>query len=223
MENKLVIYGIGPFAKLMRYYFSADGGREVAGFTVDEEYLTSDSFENLPVIPFRSVESRFPPGKFRMFVAIGYQRMRNRPILFDKAKRKGYELVNYVNRRAIVYEDLKMGENNAILGNVNIEPGVELGNNNIVWSDTLLGHDLKIGDHNYISAKCLIAGNSVIRDLCFIGNGAVTINDLTIEDETHVFPGAVLFKNSKTGGRYMGNPARHVGTHRGDGIVITRG
>ena len=220
MAEKLIIYGGGPFAKLMHYYLSVDTQYNVSGFTIDEEYMTEDHIGKLSVVPFESVEEEFPPDTYKMLVAIGYRRMRNRPILFNKAKFKGYSFINYINSHAIVYDDLKLGGNNIILGNVNIEPGVVIGDNNIIWSDTLLGHNLILGNHNYISAKCLMAGDIAIGDLCFIGNGVTSINNLKIEDEVHVFPGAVLFKDAQKDGKYHGNPARHIGTHKGDGIVI---
>jgi UDP-N-acetylbacillosamine N-acetyltransferase len=223
MKSKLIIYGNSQYASLMNYYFSVDSEYDVKGFTVDKQYITEDHLECLPVVPFELVEKVFPPEEYKMFVAIGYRRMRNRPILLDKAKKKRYKFINYISSKSITYNDLIIGENNVILGNVDIEPGVVMGDNNIIWSDTLVGHNTIIGNHNYISAKCCMAGQIVVGDLCFVGNGAVTINKLTIEDEAHIFPGAVLLEDAKKGGRYKGNPAQYIGSHKGDGIIIKRG
>lgn len=84
-----------------------------------------------------------------MFIAIGYKEMRNRKVLYDIAKDKGYELANYISSKAIIYDNLEVGENNVIMGNVQIEPFVKIGNNNIFWSDTLICHDTRIKDHNF--------------------------------------------------------------------------
>jgi UDP-N-acetylbacillosamine N-acetyltransferase len=221
--DKVVIYGLGPFAKLMNFYFTNDGRYHVLGFCVDKCYLDRGEFCGLPVVPFESVGEKWPAVTHEMFVAIGYKRMRSRAIMFNKAKASGYRLVSYISKKAIVYENLIIGENNVVMDNVTIEPWVTIGDNNIIWSDTLLGHNLVIGNHNYISAKCLLAGDMVIKDQCFIGNGAVTINKIKIDHETHVFPGAVVLYSTEPGGRYMGNPAQYVGSHKGEGIVIARG
>ena len=50
-------------------YFS---DHEVAGFTVDREYLEKDTLFKLPVVPFADVRSVFPPDEFRMLIAVGY-------------------------------------------------------------------------------------------------------------------------------------------------------
>jgi sugar O-acyltransferase (sialic acid O-acetyltransferase NeuD family) len=223
MLKKIVIYGCGAFAKLMHYYFSTANQYEVVAFTVDSIFLQDTFIYGLPVIPFEDITDDYPPSDFSMFVAIGYQRMRNRKILFEKAKNKQYLLVNYISSKAIAYHNLVLGENNVIMGNVNIEPFVKIGDHNIVWSDTLLGHDLVLGNYNYVAAKCLLAGNSIIGDLCFFGNGVTTIDHLMIANETYLVAGSVLFKDTKPYMRYFGNPAKPFRkSHEDYGIIITR-
>lgn len=223
MAEELIIYGIGPFAKLMHYYFSTDTKFKVVAFCAEKEYISSEKFCDLLLHPFEQIEGLCPPERYKMFVAIGYKKMRNRKFMFEKAKQKGYELVNYVSSSAITHKNLVLGENNAILANVNIEPFVRIGNHNIFWSDTLLGHDLCVGNYNYISAKCLLAGQCIIGDSCFIGNGASMINGLTIKDETQIYPGSLLTKDTESACKYFGIPARRCGTHPEEGIVIEKG
>ena len=223
MSEKIIIYGLGPFAKLMHYYFTMDSAYDVSGFCVDKEYMTQEKFCELPVSSLEGAAEKWNAELYRMFVAIGYRKMRDRTIMFDKVKKLGYQLVNYISSHAIVYDNLVIGENNVVMANVNIEPWVRIEDNNIFWSDTLLGHNLEVGSHNYVSAKCLLAGDMVIKDLCFIGNGAVTINQIVIEDETHLLPGAVLLESTKPYGRYSGNPAIYVSSHNENGIIIKRG
>ncbi len=38
----IVIFGAGDIAQLAHFYFTRDGGREVAAFTVDPAYLPTD-------------------------------------------------------------------------------------------------------------------------------------------------------------------------------------
>ena len=140
MHNKIIIYGLGPFTKLMHYYFTKDSNLEVIGFCVDKKFLTTSIFCDLPVIPFEQVQDTWSYKNYSMFVAIGYKVMRNRKIMFDKAIEKGYDLINYISSHSIIYDDLIIGKNNVIMGLVNIEPSVTIGNNNIIWSDTLLVH-----------------------------------------------------------------------------------
>ena len=223
MKDKLVIYGTGSFARMMKFYFTEDSNFKVVAFTVDQEYLRDEELDGLPVIPFETITTKYPPEEYCMFVAIGYKKMRNRKLLFDCAMEKGYQLINYVNSNAIVYNDLVCGCNNVIMGNVNIEPGVSIGDNNILWSDTLICHDAKLGSHNYLSPKCLIGGFTVMNDLCFLGNGSSTIDQVVIGLETYLIAGTIMFGNTTPFTKYLGNPGGAFGrTHEKHGIVIER-
>ncbi len=215
---EVVIYGIGPFAKLLHYYLTNDSNYEVVAFCADEAYIKEKEFCGLPIVAFENVEDIYKPKEYKMLVAVGYSKMRNRKIMFEKAKSKNYVLINYIHS-SVINHDIKLGENNIILAGCVIEPNVEIGNNNVIWSMTLLGHDCKIENHNYISAKCLISGNSKIKNLCFIGNGSNMIDSLVIENETYLVAGTMLGNNSKLKGMYAGNPARLFKINE-DGIEI---
>lgn len=222
MKKEIVIYGISSYAKLVKYFFEEVAQERVSAFTVDGVYLKSDFFLGVPTIDFDSVLLQFPPEKYNMFIAIGYKNIRNRELLFDKAKKCGYELVNFVSPDAVISKDVSLGENNIIFPNVTIEPFVNIGNNNVVWSDSLISHDVVIGNHNYISAKCLIAGNSRINNLCFMGNASALIDGIEISNETQIIAGSTVFRNTAAYGQYMGNPAKLINTHKEKGITISR-
>lgn len=206
---KLIIYGVGSFAKLLYSYLKNDSAYDVVAFCADKQYINMNQFCGLPLVPFEEVESFYSPRKYKMIVAVGYSKMRNRKIMFDKAVKKKYQLVNYIHSSVISHE-LKIGSNNIILAGCVIEPEVVIGNNNIVWSMTLLGHDCIIGDHNYISAKCLISGDSKVNDLCFIGNGTTMLNGLVVDSETCIGASTYLRKSTKKYGLYVGNPAKLI-------------
>ena len=222
MRNDVIIYGIGPFAALMAGYFEEEGAGRVAGYTVDRPFLTVQSYLGLPVVEFESAESVWAPAKFDMFVAVGYKRMRNRQIMYEKAKKKGYALRNFISQRAILSHGVELGDNNTVMPGVHLEPNVKIGNNNIIWCDTLVGHEARVGNHNYVSGKCVIAGGCTMGDLCFSGNGVITIDSLILRDESHLIAGAVVMRDTDCGTKYIGNPAMAVGRHLDKGIVIER-
>ena len=53
--KQLVIFGNGEIAELAHYYFSTDSEYKVEGFTVDAEYLETESFCGLPITPFEKL------------------------------------------------------------------------------------------------------------------------------------------------------------------------
>lgn len=215
---KLVIYGIGPFAKLLHHYLTNDCEYKVVAFCADEAYIKEKEFCGLPVVAFEDIENIYSPKKYKMLVAVGYSVMRNRKIMFDKAKSKNYKLINYIHS-SVINHNVQIGENNIVLAGCVIEPNVQIGNNNVFWSMTLLGHDCQIENHNYISAKCLISGDTKIKNLCFIGNATTMINGLVIENETYLVAGTNLRKSTKEYGMYIGNPAKLLKLNQ-SGIVI---
>jgi sugar O-acyltransferase (sialic acid O-acetyltransferase NeuD family) len=218
-----VIFGAGAFASLMAYYLAQEGKGRVVGFAVDSAYLRTREVNGLPVIAFEEVMSTWPPDRCSFFVAVGYSVMRARRTMFEKIKACGYELRDYISRRAVVEDDVVYGENTVVMPNAHLEPGVRLGHNNIVWSDTLIAHDTVVGDHNFIAPRCVVAGNCTIGSGCMLGVGVVVVDHTTIADETHVVPGSVVFRDTETCSCCAGNPAQVVGRHPETGIVIRRG
>jgi sugar O-acyltransferase (sialic acid O-acetyltransferase NeuD family) len=222
--QEVVIYGAGPFAMLVRRYLEMEGLAQVVAYSADRAYLKDDApFDGLPVRPFEEIEGSHPPSHIGMFVAIGYKAMRARKLMFDRAKTKGYRLINVISRRAISYPDLEIGENNILMPEVVVEPLARIGHNNVFWSGTMVGHGVAVGDHNYFAARCILGGDSRVGDLCFLGNGAIAGNGLEIQSETQVLPGSVLSESTQAATKYIGNPARAIGTHADTGIVIARG
>ena len=47
--DKIVIFGIGDFSSLANYYFTKDSDHEVVAFTVNEKYISDDTFEGKPL------------------------------------------------------------------------------------------------------------------------------------------------------------------------------
>jgi sugar O-acyltransferase (sialic acid O-acetyltransferase NeuD family) len=220
MSQKIVIYGISAFAEMMHYNFNQYSEYTVVAFCVDREYIQDKSFCGLPVIAFEEIEKDYPMDECKMFVAIGFSRMRNRKLLFDKAKHKGYSLVNYISPKAVIHDNLIIGENNVIQSSVDIDIFVTIGDNNVFWTSSVLGHNLVVGSHNYVSGNCGLGGNCTIGDACFIGNAAVMVNNITIANETYLVTGAVIVRSTEEACQYHGNPSKRVARHAGTGIII---
>ncbi|MCX7086989.1 MAG: acetyltransferase [Methylococcales bacterium] len=221
MSNKIIIYGAGPLAEIMYYHFTHESNYDVVAFCMDKDYITAEQFCGLPLVDVAVVTQLYPPSKVQMFVAIGYKKMRNRALLFNKAKQKGYTLVNFISKQAYVRDNLILGENNVILSSCDIEPFVSIGNNNVFWTRTIIGHHAVIGDHNYISGGGGIGGNCTVGDCCFLGNGALMINNINIKDETYMIAGTIILKDTETASKYHGNPAKLIGRHADTGILIS--
>lgn len=205
--KQLVIFGTGEIASLAHFYFKHDSEYEVCGFTADDEFIESDSFDGLPLVPFSRVKSRFPQTEFEMHVALSYRRLnRIRREKYGAAKDAGYVLASYLCSRSAYWPDLSIGDNCFILENQTIQPTVKIGSDVMIWSGNHLGHGSSIHDHTYISSHVVISGHSVIGAGCFLGVNATVRDFVTVGDETFVAMGALITRDVAPGSVVVAAP-----------------
>jgi sugar O-acyltransferase (sialic acid O-acetyltransferase NeuD family) len=207
--SQLIIFGAGDIARLAHYYFTRDSEHEVVAFTVDQKYREADTFLDLPLVSFEEAASRYPPGEYKMFVALSYARMNKlREEKYRAAKEKGYELVSYVSSRCSFLTDHPVGDNCFILEDNTIQPFVRIGNNVTLWSGNHIGHDAVIHDHCFLASHIVVSGYVEIGNNCFIGVNATLRNSITIAPETLIGAGAVIMKDTVEQGVYLPERAK---------------
>jgi sugar O-acyltransferase (sialic acid O-acetyltransferase NeuD family) len=207
--SQLIIFGAGDIARLAHYYFTRDSEHEVVAFTVDQKYREADTFLDLPLVSFEEAASRYPPGEYKMFVALSYARMNKlREEKYHAAKEKGYELVSYVSSRCSFLTDHPVGDNCFILEDNTIQPFVRIGNNVTLWSGNHIGHDAVIHDHCFLASHIVVSGYVEIGNNCFIGVNATLRNSITIAPETLIGAGAVIMKDTVEQGVYLPERAK---------------
>ena len=210
--SQLIIFGAGDIARLAHYYFTRDSEHEVVAFTVDQKYREADTFLDLPLVSFEEVTSSYPPGEYKMFVALSYAKMNKlREEKYRAAKEKGYELVSYVSSRCSFLTDHPVGDNCFILEDNTIQPFVRIGNNVTLWSGNHIGHDAVIHDHCFLASHIVVSGYVQIGNNCFIGVNATLRNSITIAPETLIGAGAVIMKDTVEQGVYLPERAKLFG------------
>ena len=206
---KLVIFGAGVIARMAHYYFTRDSEHDVVAFTVDQQYRPSDTFLDLPLLPFEEITNSYSPAEFKMFVGLGYARMNKaREEKYHQAKAKGYELVSYVSSRCSFLTDHPVGDNCFILEDNTIQPFVKIGNNVTLWSGNHVGHDAVIEDHCFLTSHVVVSGFTRIGHHSFLGVNATLRNDITIAPETLIGAGAIIMKDTVEQGVYLPERAR---------------
>ena len=109
--KQVLIFGTSPFAEIVYYYLTHDSSFTVAGFVSNSSDIQKNQMFDLPVVPFENIEKTFPPDNFSMFVAVGYLKVNKvRADICGQAKKKGYELISYVNSKATTWNDLDIGD-----------------------------------------------------------------------------------------------------------------
>ena len=210
-KTKLVLFGTGEIASLARYYFDQDSSYQVVGFTADDEFVTADSFEGLPLIPFSEVTQKFPPQQFEMHVALSYKKLNQiRAKKYSEAKALGFKLASYVSSKSVYYKDLSIGDNCFILENQTIQPMVKIGSNVVIWSGNHLGHGCSIKDHTYISSHVCISGHVEIGSYCFIGVNVAIKDFAKIGNDVFIAMGALVTRDVQDGSVVVGSAGKII-------------
>jgi sugar O-acyltransferase (sialic acid O-acetyltransferase NeuD family) len=215
--KKVVIFGTGDFAQVACVYLAEDSPHEVAAFTVDRERITRSELMGRAVVPFETLEATHPPGAYAMFVAVGFRKVnRARAEVYHRCKAKGYELISYVNSKAVHWGEWSLGDNCFILENNVIQPFVTIGDDVVIWSGNHIGHHVEIGDHCFIASHAVLSGGVKVRERCFIGVNATIRDRVTIGPACVVGAGALILEDTREEGVYAapGSEAARVPSSR---------
>jgi sugar O-acyltransferase (sialic acid O-acetyltransferase NeuD family) len=195
-NNKLIIFGTSLFAEIAFEYFSRDSFYNPWVFTVEKDYIEKDELFDTRIVPFETIEKVYPPDHYSMFVAVGYgEKCSIKERIYNEAKKKGYELVNYVSSKAFMWRNVKLGDNNFIFEDNTIQPFVTIGNNNTFWSGNHIGHHSSIGNHNFFSSHIVVCGRVEIGDKCFFGVNSSIEDQISIPDNTYLKMGAIATRS----------------------------
>lgn len=207
--EEIIIFGLGDIAQIANYYFNTDSNYKVVAFTVDRSYIKEDKFENLPVIPFDEIATKYPPEKYKMFIAVSYAKLNKvREEKYFAAKKLGYELVSYVSSKCSWLTPYKHGDNCFIFEDNTIQPFVRIGNNVTLWSGNHIGHHSVIHDHNFLSSHVVVSGHCVINSNSFIGVNATLSHKVKIGRENIIGAGSIITKSTGIGEVHV--PAKSI-------------
>jgi sugar O-acyltransferase (sialic acid O-acetyltransferase NeuD family) len=207
-KTKVVIFGTTDSAELAHYYFTFDSNYEVAGFTVDYEYLNVHTFKNLPVVAFEEIDIHFPPSEYLLFSPMTGIKMNTvRKAVYFAGKEKGYDFATYVSSKATVYNN-QIGENCFILEDNTLQPFTTIGNNVVMWSGNHIGHHGRIDDHVFFTSHVVLSGHCHVKERAWIGVNATIRDFATIGEGCLIAMGSLITKSTEDGSFYMGAPAK---------------
>lgn len=179
-KKDIVIFGNGEIADLAFFYFKNDTDYSVKAFCVDDEYITNEQFNKLPILSPSEIFSEFPYKDYLVHVALSYKKLNSiRKEKFDFFKRNKYNFASYISSKSVYWNDFQIGRNCFILENQTIQPKVKIGDNVMLWSGNHIGHGSVIGNHTYLSSHVVISGNCKVGEKCFFGVNS-TVKDFTV-------------------------------------------
>ena len=174
--KKIIIFGTGDFARLLKYYLDEDDDREVVCFTANASNITENTFRGLPVVPFEEIEKTYSAEEHEILLAIGNARMNDiRKRIFLECKEKGYTIASFFHSSSKLH-NLEYGEGNIILEDCLFYPFAKIGNGNLFWDHVIVSHDCTIGDFNTFSGSADMAGYVTVGNNGYFGKQCL-LND----------------------------------------------
>ncbi len=213
MKNKknIIIFGIGQLGKLAEYYFRTDSKYKVIAFVADDLYVKNKTYCKLPIVKFSELKKKYPPDKFKIFIALSYSNMnQDRASKYYLLKEMGYHLVSYISSKCVFLSERLVGENCFILENNIIQPFVKIGQNVFIWSGNHIGHDSIISDHSFISSHVVISGNVRIKEYTFIGVNATLRDNIIIAKKSLIGAGSIIMNDTSERDVYIANATSKI-------------
>jgi sugar O-acyltransferase (sialic acid O-acetyltransferase NeuD family) len=202
----IVVFGAGQIAEVAKVYIDAHGPDRIVGFTVDAEYLKSDSFHGLPLVPWERLEDFFRPDDVKLLGPLSYRRINEfRKARYLEGKRRKYQFASFIHPHSHIHTT-DIGENCLILEANIVQPYARIGNNVIMWSGNHIGHHCVIGDHCFITSQVGIAGATRIGEGCFLGGRVGITEGLTIGDDCFLSFGVIVTKDLPPGSVVLRGP-----------------
>ena len=204
-KEKIIIIGSGGHAKVIVDILETSSDYQISGL-LDPGNL-GNTVLGVPVVGDDILlESLYAEGMKKVFIAIGDNRKRG--ILFNKAKKIGYTVVNAISCHSTVSSSVKLGEGIAIMAGAVINPDTIIGDNTIINTGTTIDHDCIISKNVHIAPGCSIAGRVKIGSGSFIGIGTKIIPEISVGSSTVIGAGSVVINNIPSRVTAFGVPAR---------------
>ncbi len=206
--NRVVVFGNRGIAEIAHFYLTQDSQYEVAGFSVDAQFLDGDSFAKLPLVAFEEIEKYFPPAQYKMLVAVSYTQLNKiRTEKYQAAKKLGYQFISYINSQCSLSGNTEIGENCFILENVVVQPFVRIGNNVTIWSGSHIGHHATIQDNCFVTSHVVVSGNVEVGSNSFLGVNSTIRDGVKIGDRCIVGAGALILQDTEPDSVYKASGA----------------
>ncbi|WP_332742571.1 acetyltransferase [Hydrogenophaga sp.] len=197
--KKILLAGNAITAEILCAYLRQDARYEVAGLTVDDEFVAQGGLGEFRTVGLSAVADAFSPDTHRVIMAMGYNDLnRAREAMFERLRSMGYGVETYIHPDARVYTDQPVGEGSVVLPGAVIEPYARVGANTMVWSNVTLAHHCSVDDHCWVAAGTVVSGQAKVLRNTFLGVGCTVVNAITVGEFNVVGAGALISRDTKS-------------------------
>ena len=197
--NRLIIIGAGGHGKVIADAALKNGYTNICYI---DDHATGDVM-GFPIIGTSADIERLNDGIAEFIIGIGNNAVR-------KAIVEEYNVnwVSIVHPSAQIAFNAEIGKGTAIMANAVVNVCAKVGEHCIINTGAIVEHDNVIENYAHISPNVALGGTVRIGSLTHVGIGATVKNNTEICSDCTIGAGAVVVKNIKEPGTYVGVPIR---------------
>ncbi len=194
-----MLVGGGGHAKVVINAIKLKSEYDIYGIT-DPKLKAGESVLGVRVMGSDEIlEKAYKDGIRYAFVAIGSlgdeRSVGTRIGIAANLKKIGFTLPVIVHPRAVVAEDVSLGEGTFVAGGAVINPGTKIGKNAIINTNSSIDHDCIIGDFVHIAPGATLSGGCKVGKEAHVGTGANITQGVSIDEKTLVKAGTLVSRD----------------------------
>lgn len=206
MRKKVVIIGAGGHAKVIADIIKKSGD-EIIGFLDDNKKKGTNIIKEYKVLG--DFNNRFPlaiaNSDYEFIIAIGDNKKRE-----EISHSPNLKFYTAIHPSAQIGLDVEIKEGTVVMANVCINSSAKIGKHCIINTGAIIEHDNIIEDFVHISPNVALGGTVKIGKNTHVGIGSTIKNNITICENCKIGAGAVVVKDIKEEGTYVGVPAKRM-------------
>ena len=140
------------------------------------------------------------------FVSIGDHIHRSR--IQEQIETAGGSVATLIHPQAIISEEATIGAGTVVMPGTVINAGTEIGKGVIVNTSSSIDHDCTLKNWIHVAVGAHLCGTVNVGENTWIGAGALIRNNVLIGSDIVLGMGAVVVKDIKESGTYIGVPAK---------------
>ena len=199
--NRLIIIGAGGHGKVIADNAVKNGYTDIC--FVDDN--TTGECMGFPIIGKCYDLENLSNSNTDFVIGIGNNALRK-----QIAEKFDVNWVTLIHPSAQIATNVSVGKGSVVMAGAVINADASVGEHCIINTGAIIEHDNVIEDYVHISPNAALGGTVCIGTGTHIGISATVINNTTICCNCIVGAGAVVIRDIKTSGTYVGVPARKI-------------
>lgn len=197
--NRLIIIGAGGHGKVIADNAFKNGYKEIC--FIDDH--AKGEIMGFPIVGTSEDIERFNDGNTDFIIGIG-----NNDVRKKVAETYNVNWVSIVHPSAQIAFNAEIGKGTIVMANAVVNACANVGEHCIINTGAIIEHDNVIEDYVHISPNVALGGTVRVGALTHVGIGATVKNNTEICSDCTIGAGAVVVKNIKEPGTYVGVPIR---------------